>query len=189
MTIEINKIPKRLTEIISELHNEGFIIYAGAGISIPTPTCAPSWWTLTEEILSAFFKRVPDEYGLPGDLIIKSEIWQPEIIFESFAKLFDEHLYKVFPVLDVAQSNGNHRIIAHLAKLGVLKAVFTTNFDIYIEKALRDEGVEFEVIIDNDQYDQLYNQLSSQGFGSKFRYKPNSFLNTFTIKFHPGKLR
>ncbi|QEE16380.1 SIR2 family protein [Promethearchaeum syntrophicum] len=168
MAIEINKTPKPLTEILSELHGEGFIIYAGAGISIPAPTCAPSWWTLTEEILSAFFKRVPDEYGLPGDMIIKSEIWQPEIIFESFAKLFDEYLYKVFPVLDVAQSNGNHRIIAQLAKLGVLKAVFTTNFDIYIEKALRDEGVEFEVIIDNDQYDELYNQLSSQGFGSKF---------------------
>ena len=168
MTIEINQTQKHLVEIIPELHKEGFIIYAGAGISIPTPTCAPSWWTLTEEILSAFFKRVPEEYGLPGDLIIKSEIWQPEIIFESFAKLFDEHLYKVFPVLDVAQSNGNHRIIARLAKHGVLKAVFTTNFDIYIEKALHDEGVEFEVIIDNDQYDQLYEQLNSQGFGSKF---------------------
>ncbi len=168
MTIEINQTPKQLVEFIPELHKEGFIIYAGAGISIPTPTCAPSWWTLTEEILSAFFTRVPDEYGLPGDLVIKSKIWQPEVIFENFAKLFDKHLYNVFPALDVAQSNGNHRIIARLAKTGVLKAVFTTNFDIYIEKALRDEGVDFEIIIDNEQYDQLYNQLNSQGFGSKF---------------------
>jgi len=168
MTIEIDKTTKPLADVLPELHKEGFIIYAGAGISIPTPTCAPSWWTLTEEILTAFFNRVPEDYGLPGDLIIKSEIWQPEVVFENFAKLFDEHFYKVFPALDVAQPNGNHKIIAHLAKKGILKAVFTTNFDIYIEKALRDEGVDFEIIIDNNKYNELYDRLNSQGLGSKF---------------------
>lgn len=45
---------KSLQQVLPKLLNEGFIAYCGAGISIPAPTCAPSWWTLTEEILTAF---------------------------------------------------------------------------------------------------------------------------------------
>src|SRR5271157_3042757 len=126
--------PEPLTNVLGELLPEGFIIYAGAGISMSPPSCAPSWWQLTEEILQSFFDRVPSDWGMPSDLIIKSEIFQPEVIFENFANIFDAHLYKVFDALDVSQPNGTHRIIARLAKAGYLKACITTNFDIYLER-------------------------------------------------------
>nr|MDO8086571.1 hypothetical protein [Candidatus Sigynarchaeum springense] len=32
-----------LEEILPGLAEAGFILYTGAGISIPPPTCAPSW--------------------------------------------------------------------------------------------------------------------------------------------------
>lgn len=46
------------------------------------------------------------------------------------------------------------RVIALLAKAGVLKACYTTNFDIYIERALEEAGVEFDRLVDNRDYDQ-----------------------------------
>ena len=55
MNFQNNNSPSPLYEAISELTREGFIAYCGAGISIPAPTCAPSWWALTEEILYGFF--------------------------------------------------------------------------------------------------------------------------------------
>ncbi len=164
----LNVTPIKIGDILPDLISKGFIIYAGAGISIPAPSCSPSWWQITEEILRAFFDRVPADWGMPSTIIIKSEIWQPESIFENFAAIFDTHLYKVFNALNVAEPNGNHKIIAKLAKAGVLKACFTTNFDIYIERALRAEGVAFDLIVDNVQYDSLYNSLRNSGLGKKF---------------------
>ena len=84
-------LKKKLTEIIPDLHEGGFIAYCGAGISIPAPTCAPSWWTLTEEILASFFERTAKDdlvTGLPTDLIMKNQSFQPEAIFEVFGNIF-----------------------------------------------------------------------------------------------------
>ncbi|HME52151.1 MAG TPA: SIR2 family protein [Candidatus Lokiarchaeia archaeon] len=151
--------PVPLLDVFPQLLSQGFMIYAGAGISMAAPTCAPSWWQLTEEILTSFFDRIPREWGVPSDLIIKSEIWQPEVIFENFANVFDTQLYEVFKALDVATPNGTHRAIAKLAKEGYLKSCVTTNFDIYIERALRDEGVEFELLVDNAEYNAYFDKI------------------------------
>ena len=148
--LDMSAIP--LADTVARLHESGFIIYCGAGISIPAPTCAPNWWTLTEEILYGFFDRVPDEWGLPNDLIVKNDDLAPEAVFENFSKILDTGLYTVFKALDVGQPNANHQLIARLAKIGVLKACFTTNFDVYIERALKEEGVEYTLLVNNTEY-------------------------------------
>ncbi len=157
-----------LSDIIGDLTREGFFIYCGAGISIPAPTCAPSWWVLTEEILKGFFNTIPKEWGLPNDLIIKDPDIKPEEVFETFAYVFDELLYDVFKALDFGSFNANHQLIARLASSRKLKACFTTNFDTFIEKALNAEGVEFELIIDNGEFENLLSKLNSEGIGNKF---------------------
>ena len=43
-----------------------------------------------------------------------------------------------------------HRLIADLAKLGVLRCVITTNFDDMIEKALREAGLDYQVITEEN---------------------------------------
>ncbi|WP_371803387.1 SIR2 family protein [Candidatus Lokiarchaeum ossiferum] len=142
---------------------KGIIAYCGAGISISAPTCAPSWWTLTEEILESFFHSVPPEFKLPDDLIIKEKLFSPEGIFEVFGNIFGQHFFKTFQALDVSEPNGNHRLIAQLAKKGILKACFTTNFDIYIERALKEIGVPFQVIVKNDEFDEIFQIISNSG--------------------------
>ena len=70
---------------------------------------------------------------------------------------YDELVGGLFPT-SVAQQNflrkelnaeepgKAHRLVATLAKLGVLRCVITTNFDDLIEKTLREEGLEYQVI-------------------------------------------
>nr|MDO8113097.1 SIR2 family protein [Candidatus Sigynarchaeota archaeon] len=159
-----------LKNIFSSLVNQGqgFILYTGAGISIPPPTCAPSWWTLTEEILTAFFEKIPDDWGMPKDLIIHDPDIQPELIFENFANIFDERLYKIFKALNVGEPNANHVLIAKLAKTGVLKACFTTNFDVYIERALASEKVGFDLCVTNDEYDEHFSKIKAKGTPERF---------------------
>ncbi len=157
-----------LREVLPGMIETGFILYTGAGISIPPPTCAPSWWTLTEEILTAFFEKIPDDWGMPKDLIIHDPELQPELIFENFANIFDERLYKIFKALNVGEPNANHTLMAKLAKAGVLKAAFTTNFDVYIERALASEGVGFDLVVTNDEYDAYYEKLKASGTPPRF---------------------
>jgi len=164
-------IPDSLPPLVEKLPNlfqGGFIAFCGAGISIPAPTCAPSWWVLTEEILYGFYDRIPKEWGLPNDLIVKDDSMQPEEVFELFAGVFDERLYEVFKALDTGKPNANHQIIARLAKAGLLKACFTTNFDVYIERALRAEGVEFDLIVENDEFTECFSRFKTEGIGNKF---------------------
>ncbi len=151
----------KFEDVLQPLIKDGFIIYCGAGISIPAPSCAPSWWTLTEEILESFFARIPDGWGLPKDLIIYDPDRQPEVIFENFANMLDLRLYEIFKVLDLSEPNENHRIIAKLAKAGVLKACITTNFDIFIERALKEEGVNYVLLVDNPEYENFTTQKSN----------------------------
>jgi hypothetical protein len=151
---------EKLTEKLQNIAKEGFVIYCGAGISIPAPSCAPSWWTLTEEILEAFFNRAPENWGVPKDLIIKDENKQPESIFETFANILEGKFYQIFDSLNVTEPNTNHKLIAKLAKKGILKACITTNFDIFIERALKDENVDFKLLVENSEYENFLNSIN-----------------------------
>lgn len=64
--------------------------------------------------------------------------------------------YIAFEALDVAEPNAIHYSLARLAKAGILKACFTTNFDIYLEKALKEEYVDFELLVENTEYDNYF---------------------------------
>ncbi len=182
----MNSPDLKITDAIQSLVKSGFIIYCGAGISIPAPSCAPSWWTLTEEILESFFARIPDGWGLPKDMIIHDPDRQPEVIFENFANMLDLRLYEIFKVLDLSEPNENHRIIAKLANAGILKACITTNFDIFIERALKEEGVDYALLIDNKEYEEF---SAKMGGTNKFVLckihgsisKPNSIVSVASV--------
>ena len=115
MNVDKFNIPP-LAEVLPTLFKQGFIVFCGAGVSIPPPSCSPSWWMLTEEILEAFFRTIPKDYNLPTDMILKDPGRQPEEVFETFANILEKKLNKVFEVLDVAEPNPVHVILAKLAK-------------------------------------------------------------------------
>jgi tetratricopeptide (TPR) repeat protein len=143
-------------EEVSNAIEEPIIIYAGAGVSIPAPTCAPSWWTLTQDILKNFFGRAPDVEDL-GELRFKIER-QPEEVFENFANILDHRLFTVFKVLDEGKPNGVHVTIARLMKEGKVHAVITTNFDRFFEQALDTENIDYRLVVSNREYKQYLSE-------------------------------
>lgn len=129
------------------------VLYCGAGVSMGPPTCAPSWHTLTSELLRAVFTKAPVE--LP-DLVFHEIDRQPEEILENFATILGDRFPEVFSILDRAPLNPSQRAIARLAAAGRVRAIFTTNFDLYFERALKAEGVEFTRLVTNGEYQRFY---------------------------------
>jgi uncharacterized membrane protein len=96
-------------------------------------------------------------------MIFKDELFSPESIFEVFSRVIDKDFLKIFDVLDVTEPNANHQLITRLAKAKILKACFTTNFDVYIERALKKEGVEYDLLVDNSEYDAYFENMTNNG--------------------------
>ena len=72
------------------------------------------------------------------------EIIDSNLPFEGFMEIFSENfgISKILDIFKDGEPNTNHLLIAKLAKRGYLKTIFTTNFDLLIEKALEKEGLE-----------------------------------------------
>ncbi|MBY9005572.1 MAG: SIR2 family protein [Candidatus Lokiarchaeota archaeon] len=154
---------RSLEEILKDIVQEGFFAFCGAGISIPPPSCAPSWWSFTEELLLSFFGQVPNDWGIPEDFKLKASSRQPEEVFENFSSILESKFFSVFEALNVASPNNIHLILAKLAKAKILKGCITTNFDIYIEQALRQEGVEYELLVENYEFEEYINNNIKNG--------------------------
>jgi tetratricopeptide (TPR) repeat protein len=63
-------------------------------------------------------------------------------------------------ILSLFESNThqrNHRMLARLAKLGILSHIITTNFDMCIEQALDELGVDYRKVVDQDDLQQIRN--------------------------------
>lgn len=107
-------------------------IFAGAGISkdsgLPLANELKKWilsklMTEKEDIEEIMHSGIPFEYfihSLPLDI--------------------NEKIFKIFKY---GEPNTNHILIAKLAKLGIVKNILTTNFDILFEKALKSEKIDF----------------------------------------------
>lgn len=147
-------------ELIKSLENP-IIVFVGAGLSIPAPTCAPSWWTLTQELLSSFFAQVSKlkEIREMGDLDFKINR-QPEEIFENYSVILGDRFYEVFSVLQEGRANAAHIALARLMKNKMIHSIITTNFDRYLEDALESEGVNYNLIVTNREF----NDYKAVGF-------------------------
>ena len=138
-----------------------WVVYCGAGISIPSPSAVPSWKDLATEILSTFYGTRVDKAWLPRDMKEVSLDQPPEIVFETFGSILGPRFLEVFQALDAGKPNDNHVALAALAKLGKLKAIWTTNFDSFVERALEAAGVKFRVLVENADYDDYFSSASA----------------------------
>eukprot|EP00298_Acanthocystis_sp_HF-20_P013654 c20454_g1_i1.p1 GENE.c20454_g1_i1~~c20454_g1_i1.p1 ORF type:complete len:1321 (-),score=657.22 c20454_g1_i1:126-4067(-) len=145
------------SEVLSKFNNQQGFIYAGAGVSMDAPSSSPSWWALMNELLYETFKSAPNELGdLASKLASKDNTRQPEEIMESYYFVFQDRLFTLFQLLEAGSPNSNHIAIAKLAKANKIKAILTTNFDIFIERALRAEGIEFDVIVTDNEFREYH---------------------------------
>lgn len=126
-----------------------YILFAGAGVS--KDAGIPTAWDLmlkTAGLLYAADSEVVDSKINLEDWFIGSKYAQM-----GYSELM-EKLYPNYPdqqnfligYLDKYEIGHAHRGIAELARRGIIRAVITTNFDHYIEKALTERGLEIQVI-------------------------------------------
>ena len=143
---------------------QGLTIFAGAGCSMSAPASLPSWYTLNDAILEALWSRVEETY-IPKRFrqqilpIIKqrraAHTFPPDYQAQLMAERAGLHYFELLSVVDSKAYNAIHYYIALLAREGIVKAVFTTNFDTNFEKAFDDAGVPFGVHFDEEGFHSL----------------------------------
>jgi hypothetical protein len=156
---------KTMDKITSELREKKTaFLFLGAGVSVAAPASAPSWWTLMSTVLEETFKAVPIEHQKVARKLATSDATRsPEEVMETYYFVLQDKLFSLFRLLKEGKPNANHRIIAKMAKAGMLQSVLTTNFDEFIEEALDDEGVSYQVICTTDEF-KIFLEGGCKGF-------------------------
>ncbi len=135
--------------------DEEIAIFLGAGISYNSGL--PLANDIVSKILEALF----------SDKSEFSEIMNSALPFEVFMDVLsvNSDISKIFEIFKQGEPNSTHIFIAKLAKIGKLKTICTTNFDLLIEKALENEGLkeglDFVRIFNEDGFSSL--NLSEDG--------------------------
>ncbi len=119
-------------------------IFAGAGIS--KDSGLPLADELKKSILSHLIENQEDI----------EEIKNSKMPFELFVQnLPNDKNEKIFKIFKYGEPNTNHILIAKLAKLGIIKTILTTNFDLLFEKALKNEGLDFSTCYTNEDFSDV----------------------------------
>lgn len=164
MTASLPEFSEVLDPLTKAARERGLVVFAGAGLSVPTPSALPGWRHLNTAFLDALCVRLAKftdgEVG-PGLLEwLVTRCDQNQVISPDFqAQLAEDECgveyFRMFQVLDIDAWNTGHAAIAALAKAGVLRALITTNFDRLTEHALRKAEVEFRVFGDVADFEAL----------------------------------
>lgn len=127
------------------------VIFCGAGISKDPPAGLPDWLKLRDytleavaskdEVLRYFVDNLtsiemiaePGKKGLTPEFVASTILESCEGYFESF-QVFGE-----------GEPNANHQYLAKMAKAGFTRYIITTNFDLFIEQALKKEALSYRV--------------------------------------------
>lgn len=145
--------PEGVTSLANRLAKEEFVLFCGAGISVPAPSSAPQFLEIRDavalamadlllsrdvlqrthhEALEAALRDLQrrDDLTLPPELLFGN--LERSLGFAAVADLLSLSLGGDVP-------NANHLAVRTLAERGRLAGVITPNFDLYLEQAL--EGI------------------------------------------------
>lgn len=138
-----------IQEISKSIREKELVLFCGAGIS------KNSGLPLANELKEQILGKLPiNEEG-------RNEIMNSNLPFEAFIEALQENtdISKILDLFEDGKPNTNHILIARLAKHGYIKTIFTTNFDLLIEKALEKEGLrknkDFEMYYDEEQFARI----------------------------------
>jgi len=144
-----------IEKIDSGFREHSIVVWCGAGISIPSGL--PGAVQLVKELLENT-SLTPEERNriqqiVPGRLPFERLM---EVVLDTMDKTAQTGLLKLFTL---GEPNAYHLFLAHLAKSGMLKTIFTTNFDCHIETALQKaelkQGKDYEVWHDPDTFGEI----------------------------------
>jgi tetratricopeptide (TPR) repeat protein len=142
------------TDLIESARAGRLLVFCGSGVSSLAPSSAPSWWGFYEKIVAALERTM--RTGFPeysGQLDTKALLdrWTTQqvadLVIHGFAGPTFTELVRL---LDPAQTNENHEILAALAEPGYVRGLVTTNFDTLLERAVAARGGSPKVIIPSE---------------------------------------
>lgn len=139
------KTVDEIIEIFKGKKETKISIFCGAGISVKSGLPAVS--VLLEYILKCLGIERTDIKAL------KHADGKWSMPFESFMDAFIEHDQntKLFDIFLLGKPNHNHFLIKRLATHAYLDEVYTTNFDLLIERMFEtDPKLKFKVVLEND---------------------------------------
>lgn len=129
-----------------------YVLFAGAGVS--KDAGMPTAWDLM--LKTARLLYAAD--GNPGESELSQADVEKWFVGSEYAKkTYSELIGTLYPTYPEQQSflkdcfgnpdpGESHKLIAELARRGIIRAIVTTNFDSCIEKALHQAGLEVQVI-------------------------------------------
>lgn len=128
---------------------EEISLFVGAGISINSPSCLPSAAALKWQISKLLAEVPPQLHDVEKDRDLLEDYHSGhalELYVQDLVEVFGMSAYDVFNVFKHGEPNLYHFLIAKMASHGLIRRVFTTNFDTLIEKALAKEHVKYHAI-------------------------------------------
>jgi len=164
-----------------------YVLLAGAGLSIDAGL--PTAWGLmlaTAAMLRA--REDADDGRSIEEWFLASEFAQQR---------YDQLIGALFPTsaaqrgfmrdrLRAEEPGRSHRLVAELARLGVIRCVITTNFDTLIEQATREVGLTVQVIADDEQLRTSGPLIQCREFRV---YKPHGTIEGGRLRNTPADLR
>src|SRR4030042_3159617 len=126
-----------------------FILFAGAGVS--KDAGIPTGWDLMLKTAALLYASENEEVDPKVDLeewFVASKYAQmtySELIAQIYPNYPDQQRFLKEYLTGYTTGEG-HLLVAELARRGIIRAIVTTNFDHFLEKALEEKGLEAQVI-------------------------------------------
>src|SRR5712692_2024911 len=142
-------------DLVSVMERDDVSLFAGAGVSLSGPAHLPSAlqlkWMLIEALMD---RRVPNKDRQQVEEYLASEML--ELMLDGFREVFGDSIYEILDVFRSGMPNDYHLLAAKLTRAGLIKRIYTTNFDCLFERALAREGVPYYVASTEDDFSELW---------------------------------
>lgn len=164
-----------------------YILFAGAGVS--KDAGVPTAWDLMLKTAGLLYSA---EDGTDREIDLEkwfidskyAEMEYSELIGEIYSTSAEQQAF-LKDYLNNYEVGDAHRSIAELAWRGIIRCIITTNFDHYIEKALAEKGLEYQVI--STEEDLKYSEPLIHCKPVRI-YKPNGTLGHGALRNTPKDL-
>lgn len=137
-----------MNHLMDAINKGEVVVFAGAGISKDAPANIPDWNKynnlLINEIGNIGSQFLEEPNNLLGDEDYSKILSLTSLSDFIFNYIAGEYYFPLLRVLDGAQPNSHHLLLASLAKAKKIRAVVTTNFDTLIEQAFTIKEIPFQ---------------------------------------------
>jgi len=167
-----------------------YILFAGAGVS--KDAGVPTAWDVMIQTAGLLYAESVKNGEKDPNINLESWFQSSQYGQMSYAELM-EQLHPNYPdqqsflnqALGTHPVGEVHKLIAELARRGIIRAIVTTNFDDYLEKALEEVKIRAQVISNDDDLTHCEPLIHCKDFRV---YKPHGTLGRGAIRNTPKDL-